>query len=51
MTKNVHATAQLNASHMLQSNAQNSPGEVSIIHGQRIPDDQARFRKGRGTRD
>ena len=32
-----------------QSNAQNSPSQPSTIHG--LPDVQAGFRKGRGTRD
>ena len=34
-----------------QSNAQNSPSEASTVRELRIPDVQAGFRKGRGTRD
>ena len=34
-----------------QSNAQNSPSQGSTVHEPRIPDVQAGFRKGRGTRD
>ena len=34
-----------------QSNAQNSPRQVSTVHDQELPDIQAGFRKGRGTRD
>ena len=49
MPKNVQTTAQLHSSHMLASNAQNSSRQVSIIC--ELPDVQAEFRKGRGTRD
>ena len=42
-------TAQFHLSHMLASNAQNSSRQVSIIC--ELPDVQAEFRKGRGTRD
>ena len=34
-----------------QSNAQNSPSQASTVHEYQIPDVQAGFRKGRGTRD
>ena len=34
-----------------QSNAQNSPSQASTVHEHQIPDVQAGFRKGRGTRD
>ena len=33
------------------SNAQNSPSQASVMHELWIPDVQAGFRKGRGTRD
>ena len=36
---------------MLVNNAQNSPSQASAIHETKIPDVQAGFRKGRGTRD
>ena len=49
MPKNAQTTAQLHLSHMLASNAQNSSRQVSIIC--ELPDVQAEFRKGRGTRD
>ena len=35
----------------LQNNAQNSPSQASTVHEPDIPDVQARFIKGRGTRD
>ena len=34
-----------------QSNAQNSPGQASTVHSCELPDVQAGFRNGRGTRD
>ena len=34
-----------------QSNAQNSPSQVSTVWNYELPDVQADFRKGRGTRD
>ena len=33
------------------SNAQNSPSQASVMHELWLPDVQAGFRKGRGTRD
>ena len=48
MPKNAQTTAQLHSFHML-ANAQNSPSQVSTVH--ELPHVQARFRKGRGTRD
>ena len=50
MPKNVQTTAQLHSfnTHQ-QSKAQNSPREASTV--QELPDVQAGFRKGRGTRD
>ena len=40
-----------NCTHLIRqsSNAQNSPSQASAIH--ELPDVQAGFRKGRGTRD
>ena len=49
MPKNAQTTAQLHSSHTRVSNAQNSPSQASIVC--ELPDVQARFRKGRGTRD
>ena len=49
MPKNAQTTAQLHSSHMLVNNAQNSPSQASAIC--ELPDVQAGFRKGRGTRD
>ena len=34
-----------------QSNAQNSPSQASAVMNRELPDVQAGFRKGRGTRD
>ena len=51
MPKNAQTTAQLHSSHMLQSNAENSPSQASALHEHELPDVQARFRKGRGTTD
>ena len=50
MPKNVQTTAQLHSFHML-ANAQNSPSQASAIMNCELPDVQAGFRKGRGTRD
>ena len=36
---------------LYQSNDQNSPSKASTLRELRNPDVQARFRKGRGTRD
>ena len=47
--KNAQTNTQLHSSHMLVSNAQNSPSQASAIR--ELPDVQADFRKGRGTRD
>ena len=41
----------MHSSHTLANTAQNSPSQASRIHELRIPDVQAGFRKGRGTRD
>ena len=49
MPKNVQTTAQLHSSHM-QTNTQNSPSKTSTVY-EELPDVQAGFRKGRGTRD
>ena len=42
-----------NCTHLIpwQSNAQNSPSQASIVHDCELPEVQAGFRKGRGTRD
>jgi len=52
MPNNVQTTAQLHSSHTL-ANAQNSPSQASTVHelNRELPDVQAGFRKGRGTRD
>ena len=34
-----------------QSNAENSPSQASTVHEPELPDIQAGFRKGRGSRD
>ena len=39
------------SSHMLASNAQNSPSQTSTDIEHELPDVQAGFRKGRGSRD
>ena len=49
MPKNAQTIAQLLSSHMLVSNAQNSPSQASAKC--ELPEIQASFRKGRGTRD
>ena len=36
---------------LLQSNTQNSPRQASTVQESELPDVQAGFRKGRGTRD
>ena len=51
MPKNVQTTAQLHSSHTLLSNAQNSPSQASTVCDRELPDVQAGFKKGRGTRD
>ena len=48
--KNAQTTVQLHSSHTLASNAQNFPSQTSTIHDRELPDVQAGFRKGRGTR-
>ena len=45
MPKNIQTTT------CQQRNAQNSPWEASIVLHRELPDVQAGFRKGRGTRD
>ena len=49
--KNVQTTTQLHSSHTLESNAQNSPSQLQQYVNCELPDVQAGFRKGRGTRD
>ena len=49
MVKN--ATAQSHASHTPVNNAQNSLTQALAIHDRELPDIQAGFIKGRGTRD
>ena len=51
MPKNVQTTIPLHSSHMLVKYAQNSPSQASTVCEPRTSDVQARFRKGRGTRD
>ena len=51
MPKNAQTTTQLHSSHMLVNNAQNSPRQASQYMNHELPDVQAGFRKGRGTRD
>ena len=52
MPKNAQTTAQLHSSHTLVKYAQNSPSQASAIREPcELPDVQAGFRKGRGTRD
>ena len=48
--KNAQTTAQLHSSHMLV-NAQNSQARLQQYVNRELPDVQAGFRKGRGTRD
>ena len=49
MPKNAQTTAKLHSFHTLGSNAQNSPSQASTVC--ELPDVQAGFRKGKGTRD
>ena len=51
MSNNAQTTAQLHSSHMLVNNAQNSPRQASQYMNHELPDVQAAFRKGRGTRN
>ena len=51
MPKNAQNTAQLYSSHMLLSNAQILQARFQQYVNFEIPDVQAGFRKGRGTRD
>ena len=51
MPKNALTTAQLHSSHMLVSNAQNSPSQASAICEPGTSRCSSWFRKGRGTRD
>ena len=41
----------MHSPHTLESHAQNFPRQASTVHEHEIPDVQAEFRKGRGTRD
>ena len=50
MPKNAQTTAQLHSSHM-KSNAQILQARLQQIMNHELPDVQAGFRKGRGTRD
>ena len=54
MPKNAQSTAQLNSSHTLAkqcSKFSNSPSQLQQYVNHELPDVQAGFRKGRGTRD
>ena len=51
MPKNAQTTTQMDSSHTLVSNAQNSPSQASAIHEHELPDVYADFKKGRATRD
>ena len=52
MPKNVQTNSQLRSSHTLAlRNAQNSPSRFQQYVNWELPDVQAGFRKGRGTRD
>ena len=51
MPKYVETTTQLHSSHTLQSNAQNSPSEASMVHELRTSRCTSWIRKDRGTRD
>ena len=56
MLNNAQTTEQSHSSYMLATNAQNSPNEIGtwIIQqyvNQKLPDVQAGFRKGRGTKE
>ena len=50
MPKNAQTTAQLHSSHTLAKYAQNSSSHQQYVNCE-LPDVQAGFRKGRGTRD
>ena len=50
MSKNAQTTTQLHSSHTL-ANAQNSTSRLQQHMNRELPDVQAGFRKGRGTRD
>ena len=51
IAKEWQTTPQLHSSHTLVNNAQNSPSRLQQYLNHVLPDVQARFRKGRGTRD
>ena len=51
MPKNAQTTAQLHSSHTLANNAQNFQARLQQNVNRELPDVQAGFRKGRGTRD
>ena len=51
MPKNAQTTTQLHSSHTLANNAQNFQARLQQNVNREIPDVQADFRKGRGTRD
>ena len=51
MLKKAQTTTHLHSSHTLESNAQNSPSQLQQYVYRELPDVQAGFRKGRGTRD
>ena len=51
MPKNVQIIAQLHSSHILAKYVQNPPRSASKYVKHELPDVQAGFRKGRGTRD
>ena len=51
MPKNAQTTTQLHSSHMLESNAQNSPARLQQYLNHKFLNVQAGFRKGRETRD
>ena len=51
MPKNAQTTTQLHSPHTLVNNAQNSPSRLQQYMNHELPDVQAGFRKGRGTRD
>ena len=50
MPENAQTTAQLHSSHTLAKYAQNSSSHQQYVNYE-LPDVQAGFRKGRGTRD
>ena len=51
MPKNAPTTTQLHSSHTLQTNAQILQARLQQYVNRELPDVQAGFRKGRGTRD